>query len=42
MGWIWQTIGVILISICLIDLYLTVLYPRSGKSLLSMQISKLL
>ncbi|MBV6627826.1 MAG: two pore domain potassium channel family protein [Rivularia sp. (in: Bacteria)] len=42
MNWIWQTIGVILISICLIDLYLTVLYPRSGKSLLSMQISKLL
>ncbi len=42
MSWIWQTIGVVLILICLIDLYLTVLYPRSGKSLLSMQLSKLL
>lgn len=42
MSWIWQTVGAVLIFICLIDLYLTVLYPRSGKSLLSMQISKLL
>jgi len=40
MGWLVQTVGVVLVILTLADIYLTVLYPRSGKGVLSMPLSK--
>ncbi|WP_052056040.1 potassium channel family protein [Myxosarcina sp. GI1] len=40
MTWLTQTVGVVLIAIAMVDIFITVLYPRTGNSLLSMPISK--
>ena len=40
MAWLTRTLGVVLIAIAIIDIFMTVLYPRTGKSLLSMPVSK--
>lgn len=40
MGWLMQAIGVGLVLIALIDIYLTVLYPRSNKGWVSVPLSK--
>lgn len=42
MNWLTQLIGVGLILLVMIDLFLTVLYPRSGKGWLSVPLSKAL
>lgn len=36
----WQILGIGIILIALVDVYLTVLYPRTGKSVVSLQLSK--
>ena len=40
MAWLTRTLGVVLIAIAMVDIFMTVLYPRTGNSLLSMPISK--
>lgn len=40
MAWLMRTIGAGLVFIALIDIYLTVLYPRSGKGLIGLPLSK--
>jgi hypothetical protein len=40
MAWLTQTVGVVLIIIAAVDIFMTVLYPRTGKSVLSMALSK--
>jgi hypothetical protein len=36
MTWLTQTIGIILIIIAAIDIFITVLYPRTGNSIISL------
>ena len=40
MTWFTRTLGVVLIAIATVDIFITVLYPRTGNSLLSMPICK--
>lgn len=40
MNWLAITIGVVAIVITAIDIFITVLYPRTGKSILSLPLSK--
>jgi hypothetical protein len=40
MDWLAQVVGVGLVLLALVDIYLTVLYARSGKGVLSVQLSK--
>lgn len=42
MSLLWQTLGISIIVVAFVDVYLTVLYPRTGKSVLSLRLSKLL
>ena len=39
---LWQILGVLITIIAFVDVYLTVLYPRTGKSVVSLKLSKLL
>ena len=40
MAWLSRTFGIVLIVIAAVDIFMTVLYPRTGKSILSMPISR--
>ena len=40
MAWLTRTLGVVLIAIAMIDIFMTVLYPRTGNSLVGMPVSK--
>lgn len=42
MNWLIQTIGIVLVLLALADIFLTVLYPRSNKGVISTPLSKLL
>lgn len=38
----WQILGFGIVTVAFVDVYLTVLYPRTGKSVISLKFSKLL
>lgn len=40
MAWLTRTFGLVLIAIAAVDIFMTVLYPRTGNSVLSMPISQ--
>ena len=40
MAWLSRTFGIVLIVIAAVDIFMTVLYPRTGKSILSMPLSR--
>lgn len=40
MAWLTRTLGIVLVIIAAVDIFMTVLYPRTGNSILSMPISK--
>lgn len=40
MNWLSKAIGIVLVLLALLDIYFTVLYPRSGTSIISMPLSK--
>ncbi|MDZ4878038.1 MAG: hypothetical protein CLLPBCKN_007473 [Chroococcidiopsis cubana SAG 39.79] len=40
MDWLSKAVGIVLVLLALLNIYFTVLYPRSGNSAISMLLSK--